>query len=154
MAKNFDEYYGCYNLCTVWDDNYGYTSKDGIYLKVENNKIVDCVEPLKGHNSIKYNLEENLQKVVGENVKDLVLNSVITSKIVGKDVSRIGYITFREIEEAEYADSKRKVFKTETEMKAHDQQVADILQAKDNKNTLGKTSVMDKIADMKSRGGK
>ena len=141
---------GCYNLCTVWTDNYGFVSHDGIYLKVANNKIVDCVEPLKGHNCIKYDLEENLQKVVGENIKDFMFNSVLTSTIVNTNVSKIGYITIDSIKDEEYADSKRKVFDTEAELKAHDQKVADILQAKENKNTLGKTDMLSKIAEMKN----
>lgn len=140
---------GCYDLCTVWTDSYGYVGRDGIYLKVENNKIVDCVEPLKGHSCIKYDLEYNLRTVIGENVKDFILDSVETSKIAGTDVSKIGYVTFGSIENEKYSRSKHEVFATEAELKEHDQKVADILQAKENINALGKTDMLSKIADMK-----
>ena len=156
---------GYYELYTIWTDWGEYSIEDGIYLKAENNKIVDCVEP-KYHNGVDteyrrsgpdYYLEEKLEKVIGENIKDFILDSIASNKIIDVDVTswNAEFITFQYMSEECYIKSKNLTFATEEEMKAHDQRVAAILQSKENKATLGKTDVMDKIAELKnSRGGK
>jgi len=160
MEKNIDGYYELY---TIWGDGTEYSVEDGIYLKAENNKIVDCIEP-KYYNGVdtermsngpSYYLEEKLEKVVGENIKDFILDSIKTNTIINYHDECVECVSFKPITEEHYIKSKNLTYATEEEMKAHDQRVAAILQSKENKATLGKTGVMDKIATMKTgRSGK
>lgn len=165
MEKNFN---GCFRIYSTEVD-YGEGSYDqiGVCLKVENNKIIDCFaeKPEKYKDNEVFIIYENalneasdvnnnMEKIVGENFKDLILESALENKFLGHNLSRYDesecVIRFENSSEDYFMQRKQKAFPTEEALKAHDQKVADILQAKENKNTLGKTDTLSRIAGMKN----
>lgn len=160
MEKNFNGYFGVYGTCG------GDTI--GVCLKVENNKITDCFaeKPERfgyGGLAVEINfidevtdVNNNIEKIVGEDFKDLIFEGTLENKFLGRNLSD-DYdgefefiIRFRNSSEDYFMRRKQKAFPTPEEMKAHDQKVADILQAKENKNTLGKADTLSRIAGIKN----
>ena len=171
MEKNYDGYCRIYST----EVDYSESSYDqiGVDLKVANNKIVDCFAEKpeqyeqNGYTFVEENaldeasdISNNMEKIVGEDFKDIIFESAMENKFLGQDPSHYSesecVIRFEYISEDYFMHRKKKAFSTPEEMKAHDQKVADILQAKENKNTLGKTDTLSRLAGMKNEhtGGK
>lgn len=161
MEKNYDGYY---RMFTIWTGDYSSCYDKGISIKVENNKIIDCfLETTENQDNQLGNLNNHFGEIIGENIKDFAFDCVVNNKFMDKDFNSYNYtydntldLLFQKSSEENFTMEKQKAFPTEDELKAHDQKVADILQAKENKNALGKTDTLSKIADMKNgrTGGK
>lgn len=87
---------------------------------------------------------EYMQAALGEDIRDFLLDKMLNGN---------GW-SLRRMSSSEYINEKGRVMNylgiSEEE---HNHHVADILRAKENKNTLGKTDVLGKIASMKGRTG-
>ncbi len=172
MEKNYDGYYvlqnnsGAYDYCHIH------------YLQVQQGKIVDCVyevdehegyfretylrekEALKNapdYEKIKFEkaedryLEKNqrtrcMQAALGEDIRDFLLDKMLND---------YGWKSYK-TDSLGYIENKDRILGylgiSEEE---HNHRVADILQSKENKATLGKTGVMNKLTEMKNgRSGK
>lgn len=144
----------CYILYGIWTDSFEYSEQPGIFLKSQDNKIIDCFDSNKYNY---FNVEGNLDKIIGENVRDFIWNSIATHKILNLDLSDIEneYLTFHPTDNDFFMQRKKETFNAE-EIIEHDKKVASILQSKENKNTLGKSDMLNKIADIKNArtGGK
>lgn len=152
MEKNYNGYYSSYLYNSELGEN-----NDIYYLKVRDNKIVDAAHiswddggvwsyPTVSDNACKYSLE-----AIGENFKDFMLDQFMTNTEGCEGTS------LKMIDEKAFEYRKSYMLKElGISQQEYNQKVADILQAKENKATLGKTGVMDKIATMKSghEGGK
>lgn len=175
MEKNTDGYYRIFtNQLNFGDfgDESTFNDEQGLYLKIDKDKIIDCFveksitmynmgETYPKPNSLNKigDVENNLEKLVGESFKDFVLKGALDNEFLGKNLTALYgdndsdcVIRFVKSSEENFTKEKQKAFPTKAEMKAHDQKVADILQAKENKNTLG-NCVLSKIAEMKGRTG-
>lgn len=144
MEKNYDGYYSV-----------GYTSVDaGIdgarcYLQVSDGKISDCVYWDAEHRKNKSTTKQE-EDAIGKDVKDFFVE-----KFIETDLYRIWNAD--KIDSLEFIEQKNRIFdRFGISEEEHNQRVADILQAKENKNTLGKADTLSRIAGIKNErtGGK
>lgn len=148
MEKNYNGYYELH-----FEETESCSENDWHYLKVKNNKIIDASFAQQFGDMDANEVEKQLKEVIGENFKDFVLD-----KVFYNEHNYAWYV--REFEDNdfnyyEHAKERNRISLGLSEPE-YQKKIADILQAKENKATLGKTGVMDKIAIMKSghEGGK
>lgn len=144
MEKNTDGYY---RLVCIGGKSLADIAE--YYLQVANGKILDCVcmdtEYWKGIST-----EKQEDDAVGENVKNFFAEKF-------KETEANPYRVWQAIQitQKEFTNGKANILaELGVTKEEHDQRVADVFQAKKNKNTLDK-NVINKLTDMKNgRSGK